>query len=65
MTSARKVKQAFEQGKTDQLAGKSSSCPEKYDQSPEERKAWFDGYYETYLVQRHRETFKRYVIKFP
>lgn len=65
MTNARRVKQAFEQGKADQLEGKSSSCPDKYDKSPEERKAWFDGYYQTYLITRHQKTFEKYGIKFP
>ena len=65
MSEARQVKQAFEQGKIAEAKGSPSNCPTRYENKPELRKAWFDGYYQNYLVRRHQETFQKYGIKFP
>lgn len=65
MSTARKVKEAYQAGVRAEKENKPSKCPSCYDNSPEERKAWFDGYYITYLTRRHKATFEKYGIKFP
>lgn len=65
MTTARKVKQAYQEGVRAAENKEPSNCPKIYDNSPEERKAWFDGYYITYLTNRHKATFEKYGIKYP
>jgi hypothetical protein len=65
MSKPEEVKKAFEAGKKAEEQGKSSKCPDRYDKRPDERKAWFDGYYQNYLVRRHKSTFEKYGIKFP
>lgn len=65
MSKPEDVKRAFESGKRAEQQGKPSKCPNCYDKRPEERKAWFDGYYQSYLVRRHKATFEKYGIKFP
>jgi len=65
MTSPRQVKQAYEEGQLADTKQLPSICPSRYDNKPELRKAWFDGYYQSYLVRRHKATFEKYGIKFP
>jgi hypothetical protein len=65
MSTPSKVKKAFNDGKKAQLNGQAPFCPDSIKSSPEEAKAWYDGYYITYLVNRHKETFKKYGIKYP
>lgn len=65
MSSPGKVKKAFDEGKKAEMRGDNSKCPTCYDKKPEERKAWFDGYYQSYLTRRHKATFEKYGIKYP
>jgi ribosome modulation factor len=65
MTTARRVKKAYQAGITAEEENLPSDCPDTYENSPEERKAWFDGYYTSYLTRRHKATFEKYGIKFP
>ena len=65
MSKPDEVRKAFDAGKRAEQNGKPSNCPDRYDKRPDERKAWFDGYYQNYLVRRHKDTFNKYGIKFP
>lgn len=69
MAGPRQVKEAFEEGKQSELNNLvpeiKTECPNRYDNKPELRKAWFDGYYQSYLIRRHKTTFEKYGIKFP
>lgn len=65
MTTARKVKEAYQEGVRAEQNNEPSKCPDTYNNSPEERKAWFDGYYTSYLTRRHKSTFAKYGIRFP
>lgn len=65
MSNPNSVKKAFEAGRRAEQNGKPSECPTTYDKSPEERKAWFDGYYQNYIIRKHKATFDKYGIKFP
>jgi hypothetical protein len=65
MTIPRKVKKAYELGKKALLENQPAKCPSDIEKNPEEKKAWYDGYYETYIVNKHQHTFQKYGIKFP
>lgn len=65
MSSPKLIKKAREDGKKAYLEGKPPQCPEELDHSSDERKSWFDGYYEARCVEKHQKTFEKYGIKYP
>lgn len=65
MVKPKQVKDAFEEGKIAESQNLPSKCPSCYDHKPELRKAWFDGYYQSYVLRRHKNLFDKYGIKYP
>lgn len=65
MSGPKQLKKAYEDGKKAYYSKLPPQCPKELDKRSEERKAWFDGYYESYCIDRHQATFKKYGIKFP
>lgn len=69
MTTPKQVKDAYAQGKlaeaSNALPTVKAECPDRYDNKPELRKAWYNGYYTSYILRRHKTLFDKYGIKYP
>jgi hypothetical protein len=65
MASPKLTKKAYENGKKAYLEGLPDTPPKELEGKSDERRYWFQGYYETRCIEKHQATFKKYGITYP